>query len=128
MTSVTAHAVLLKKKERICVCRTLKSSRSSPWVKTVVDGPQARFEDVRVNLRRRKIRMTKHHLDGPQIGAAFEQMCCKRMTNDMRAERARQAGSRAVTFDDLPESDAAQRAAACVDEQPRRQPAFRSDH
>src|SRR5215471_20375989 len=125
MTSVTAHAVLLEredKKERKRVCRTLESSRirpvpttSGPRVETVVDRSEARFKDVRINLRRRQIGVAKHHLNRPEIGAAFEQVRCERVTDDMRAQRAREAGGGAVTFENLPESHAAQWTTARVD-------------
>src|SRR5215468_5905439 len=90
---------------------------SGPRVEAVVDGPEARFEDVRVNLRRRQIRVAKHHLNRPKIGAAFEQMRRKRVADHVRAQRARQTGGRAVTLENLPEPHAAQRTTARVDEQ-----------
>src|SRR4029077_488734 len=126
MTSVTAHAALLKKKERICVCRTRKSSRSSSWVKTIVHTPQTRLQDVRINLRGRKIRVPQHHLDGAQVGPAFEQVRRKRMADDVRAQRARHPPRRAMAFENLPEPHPAQRAAARVDEQPGGRPRLRA--
>jgi hypothetical protein len=39
---------------------------------------------MRVDLRRRNIGMTEHHLNRPEIRAAFEQMRRKRMAKHVR--------------------------------------------
>src|SRR5215470_10151837 len=114
-----------RKRETVCA-EHLSLAESGPRVEAVVDGPETRFEDVRVDLRRRQIRMAKHHLNRPEVGASFEQVRRKRMADDMRAQRARKTGGRTVTFENLPESHAAQRTAARVDEQTRRRSALRS--
>src|SRR6476469_4120773 len=44
------------------------------------------------------------------------------MPHDVRAQRRSHVGLTAVLLEQLPETDAAQRAPACVDEQPRRRP------
>ena len=82
----------------------------------VVDRTQPGFQDVSIDLRRREVRVAQHHLNGPKIRTAFEQVRSERVPDDMGAERARQAGGRAVAFDDFPEPHAAQRAATRVDE------------
>jgi len=40
--------------------------------------------NMRVNLRRRNIRMAEHHLNRPKIRTAFEQMRRKRMPEHVR--------------------------------------------
>ena len=70
--------------------------RSRARVKAVVDIPQTRLEHVRVDLRRREIGVPEHHLDGAQIGAALEQMRRERMPQDVRTERAADAGATTV--------------------------------
>ena len=72
-------------------CSILGSGPSLlPRVELVVDRAQARLQHVRVNLRRRQIGVAQHHLDGPEIGAAFEQMRRERVPQHVRAQlRAR---------------------------------------
>ncbi len=91
-------------------------------MKPIVHSTQPRLEDVRVDLRRREIRVAQHHLDGSQVGTAVEQMSGERVTDDMRAERFREPGLTAVPFQNFPEPDAAERAAPHVHEQSRRRP------
>ncbi len=95
-----------------------------PGVELVIDRPHPLFEHVRVDLRRREIRVAEHHLDRAQIGAALEQVRRKRMPQHVRAERAATARLPRVALQDLPEPDARQAgpAAARVDEQPRALP------
>src|SRR5437667_12291423 len=66
--------------------------------------------------------MSEHHLNGAEIGAALEQVRRERVPNRVRAERPRQIAAPRVRFEDLPEPDAAERAAPRVEEQPRRGP------
>src|SRR5262245_28510971 len=102
-------------------CReTVKSIKSCPRVEPVVDLPQPRLEDVRVDLRRREIGVAEHQLDGAQVGASLERMGRKRVPQHVRTERARQMRAASMLLQDLPEADAAERAAARVDEQARR--------
>src|SRR5215831_9760505 len=108
-----------RKRETVCA-EHLSLAESGPRVEAVVDCPQARFEDVRINLRRRQIRVAKHHLNRPEIRTAFEQVRGKRMADDVRAQRARQTSGGAVTLENFPEAHAAERTTARVDEQPRR--------
>src|SRR5205823_10059349 len=56
----------------------------------------------------------------PQVGAPFEQVRGERMTDHVRAERARQVGAAAVSLEELPEADAAHGLAPDVQKQPRR--------
>ena len=64
--------------------------------------------------------MAEHDLDGPQIGAALQQMRGEGVPQDVRADLARDAGRDPVGLEDLPDADARQGAAvARVDEQPR---------
>src|SRR5215831_733338 len=91
-----------RKRETVCA-EHLSLAESGPRVEAVVDRPQARFEDVCVDLRRRQIRVAKHHLNRPEIGAAFEQVRGKRVANDVRTQRVRQTGGGAVTLENLPE-------------------------
>src|SRR6185312_8226095 len=43
-----------------------------PGMKLVVRRTQPRFEHVRVDLSRRQVGVPEHHLNHPQVGAAFE--------------------------------------------------------
>ena len=72
-------------------------------MKSVVDGSQPGFEDVGVNLRRRQIRVSEHHLDGPEIGAAIEQMGRERMPQHVRADVAANPRLHPVLLEELPE-------------------------
>src|ERR1700741_5662812 len=85
------------------VVKRLSLAESRPGMEPIVHGAQPRLEDVRVDLRRREIRVAQHHLDGPQVGAAIEQVRGERMADDMRAERFREPGMAAVRFQNFPE-------------------------
>src|SRR6185369_11029701 len=87
---------------------------SGPRVETIVDRPETRLEDVRVNLRRREIGVAEHQLNRAQVGAALEQVRGERVPQHVRAERARQVAPPRVALEDLPEADAAQRSAAGI--------------
>src|SRR5262245_30364735 len=97
-------------------------SLSRPRMTSLVYRSQARFENVRVDLSRRQIRMAEHHLDRAEVRSAFEQVRRERMPHDMRAQRRPDVGLTPVLLEQFPETDAAQRAAARVHEQPRRRP------
>src|SRR4051812_7315253 len=77
----------------------------------VVDDPEPRLEDVRVDLGRGEIRVPEHHLDQAQVRSALEQVRGEGMPQHVRAEISRHARLRAVRLEDLPEADARQRAA-----------------
>src|SRR5262245_46071500 len=90
-------------------------------MKAIVDRTEPRFEDVRVDLGRGEIGVAEHQLNRPEVGATVEQVCRERMAEHVRAERPRETGAAAVPFENLPETDATERSAACVHEQPRRE-------
>src|SRR6266545_1834534 len=75
-------------------------------VKFVVDRSQARLEHVRVNLRRRQVRVPEHHLDRAQIRAPFQQVRREGVPQDVRADIAGDARLDAVVLQHLPESHA----------------------
>src|SRR2546421_9899592 len=54
--------------------KRLSLSKSRARVKAIIDRSQPRFEDVRVDLRRRQIRVPEHQLDRAEVGAALEEM------------------------------------------------------
>jgi hypothetical protein len=85
-------------------------------MEAVVDRPQARFEYMRVDLRGRKVGVTKHHLNRPKVSSSLQQMRRKRMPDDMRAEGLWETSPTPVAFQDLPEADAAERPTSSVDE------------
>ena len=60
--------------------------------------------------------MAEHHLDGAEVGTAFEQVRGERVADHMRAERRADTGGSSVRPQDLPEPDPAERSAAAVDE------------
>src|SRR5262245_19703518 len=88
-------------------------------MEALVDGPEPRLEDVRIDLCRRQIGVPEHHLNRAQISAALQQVRGVRMPEHMWTERSRQAGARAVRLEDLPTADSAQRATAGVEKQAR---------
>src|SRR5436190_1369021 len=102
MTSVTAHAALLSKRETVLLEHP-SLAESGSRVEAVIHSLEARLQHVRVNLRRRQVGVAEHHLNRAQVGAAFEQMRRKRVPQGVRAESAGQSGRRAVTLEDLPE-------------------------
>ena len=54
---------------------------------------------MRIDLRRRNTFMPEHFLYGAQIGAAFNQVGCKRMPEGMRANRFLNSGEHSQIFD-----------------------------
>src|SRR5689334_8796090 len=50
------------------------------WMVLVVDLPEACLQHVRVNLRRRQIRVAEHRLNGAEVGASLEKVRRKRVT------------------------------------------------
>ncbi len=103
--SVTAHAatLLLRASELDAAYsidnvydKQLSLADSCTWVESFVHGPQPRLEHVRVDLRGRQVGMAKHHLDGTQVGSAFEQVRRERVAQHVRADRGADAGPAAV--------------------------------
>src|SRR5215204_4643400 len=78
--------------------RTAVTRRLSAGMEAVVNGPQARFQDVGVDLRRGQVGVPQHHLDGAQVGAPVEQVGRERMADDVPAERVAYPDRRAVPF------------------------------
>src|SRR6185295_5872729 len=116
--SCRAPSYALKQREIPCR-KQLSLSESGPRVEAIVDRPEPRFEHVCVDLCGREVGVAEHQLDRTQVRAALEQMRGERVAQHVRAERARQVGFARVLLENLPEPDAAQRAAARVHEQAR---------
>src|SRR5205809_214631 len=68
-----------------------------------VDLFQTLAGHVSVNLRRRNIRMSQHHLQGAKVGPVLQQMGGKGMPDTMRRELSPNARLLSVSADDLPE-------------------------
>ena len=64
---------------------------------------QSLLIDMRVNLRRRNIRMPEHFLDDPQIGPVRQEVCRKRMSQEMRVNVDFKPGCCSDLFDNLPD-------------------------
>src|SRR5438045_923131 len=119
MPSVTAHARSLISSKRL--------SLSWPRVEPIVHGAQPRLENVRINLRGRQIGVAQHHLNRAQAAARLGQVRPKRMAHDVWTEHVRQTGAAPVAFQDFPEPDAAETAAANVQKDKWRPAPFRAD-
>ena len=78
---------------------------------------QPRAVHMRVDLRRRDIRMSEHRLHRPQIRAALEQVSCKRMAQGMRRHAFLDPCRKSVGSDELPKSLPGQRFAGARDKQ-----------
>ena len=74
----------------------------------LVDLLQALLDHVRVNLRRRNIRVSQHELDGAQISSPLQEMRGKAVTKFMRSQPSAQTQFDAVIMQDLPDADAAE--------------------
>src|SRR5689334_4355919 len=75
---------------------------------------------MRVDLRRRQIRMTEHRLDGAQVCSALQQMGREGVPQHVRAEGRPESGGQAVPAQDLPEAAPREAVtAARVHEEPR---------
>src|SRR5581483_3188166 len=70
----------------------------------VVHRAHAMLQHVRVNLRRREIRVAKHQLDCAQVGAALQQVRREGMTQHVRADGRAQACLARIRLEDLPEA------------------------
>ena len=67
---------------------------------------QTFLDHVRVNLRRRNVRVTKHHLHRTKVRASIEQMRGKAMTEHVRGQRLAEAGFPPIFPQALPKCDA----------------------
>src|ERR1700739_1154752 len=81
---------------------------------------QTLFHDVGIDLRRGNIAVTKHQLDGAKIGAAFQEMGGKTVTQHVGRKRHTQTGLAAISRENLPAPNAAEATAAAIEEQDRR--------
>src|SRR6187455_1664500 len=89
---------------RRSVALSRRASRAG--VACIVDRTHPMLEHVGIDLRGREVGMTEHHLDGAEIGAAFEQVRGERMPQRMRAEPGLQPGLAGVGLENLPEAHA----------------------
>jgi hypothetical protein len=64
-----------------------------PRMRLVVDAEQMLHRKLRVALSRREALVTKHLLDGAQVGAFFQHMCAKCVPESVRVNIRRQAFS-----------------------------------
>ena len=93
----------------------LTAGTLGPWMKAIIELSQASFVNVGVDLSRRDICVTQHRLHRPQVGTVLEQMGCEAVPQNMRRQ-ARNAESRAVPLEDLPESLPRQRVSKTIHE------------
>src|SRR5215204_4746518 len=95
---------------------TSQGELSAARVILTMDASKVLAIDVRIDLRRRDVRMPKHFLDRSQIGASLEQMGRKRMAERVRRHVLVDAGALDVFAQDLPRPHARQRLSARVEE------------
>src|SRR4029079_19703570 len=67
---------------------------------------------VRIDLRRRDVRVPEHLLDGAEVGAAFEEMGGEGVAEGVRRNRLCDAGPVDVAAGDFPGAHACERLAA----------------
>ena len=79
--------------------------------------PKPRPHNVGINLGGRDIGVPQHHLHAAEIGAAFQEMCGKTMTEYVGGQSVENAGPPAITGEQLPESLPGKTAAARGNEQ-----------
>ena len=73
---------------------------------------------VRIELRRRQIRVPEHLLDGAQVRASFEQVRCKRVPQEVRVDAfGLEPGLRGQAAEDEEDSGASEWSAACIEEE-----------
>src|SRR3954468_1175092 len=84
-----------------------------------VDVLQALGGELRVELRRRHVRVPEHLLQRAEVAASRQQVGRERVVQRVRAHLARQPRGGRVALDDLVEALAREAVAAVVDEQPR---------
>src|SRR3989454_8998444 len=94
-------------------------SDSRARVEVLVDLSQPLAVDVRVDLRRRDVRMAEHDLHGSQIGAPLQKMRREGVAQHMRAEPGSQTDGAAMLLENFPEPLPAHRAAAVVEKEGR---------
>src|SRR5918993_354784 len=92
---------------------------SSTWVRAEVHVLQPLAGEVRVELRRRDVRVAQHLLHGAQVAATGQQVRRERVPERVRAHAVRQPRGERVAADDLVEALAGELAAAEVHEQVR---------
>src|SRR3954447_25691553 len=80
---------------------------------------QALGREVRVDLRRRNVRVAEHLLQRAQVAAAGEQVGREGVAQRVRAHPPLEAGGARVALDDLVEALARQAAAAAVEDETR---------
>jgi len=68
-----------------------------------VNVPESLASDVRVDLRRRYIGVTKHHLYRPQVGPPLEKVCRERVSERMGIHLLVEFGLSNIFLDNLPE-------------------------
>src|SRR5579884_2866725 len=91
----------------------------------LVDGaPQPRSHYVRVDLRRRDIRVTQHGLHASQVRSTLQQVGSEAVTNNVRRQLAGDACFPAISAQKLPETLPAQATAPACYEQKRAGAAF----
>ncbi len=73
-------------------------------MKLSMDGFKSLLIDVRVDLRRRNIRVPEHFLDDAQVGAISEQMRRETVPEKMGINVFLQAGVAGMFFHDLPDT------------------------
>ena len=71
---------------------------------------------MRINLRRRNIRMAQQQLHYPQVRPMVDQVCCEGMSQRVRGERLLDAGDRSIAPDEVLECLSRHRPAARGDE------------
>src|SRR6185437_12803877 len=86
-----------------------------------IDFLQAFLHDVRINLRRRNIRMAEHKLNRTQIRAPLQQVSRKTMTQHVRFQFQSQRCFSPVLRKLFPETDAAHAAPEAIQENVWRQ-------
>src|SRR5258708_6520626 len=74
---------------------------------------------VRVDLRRRDVAVSQHHLHAAQVGAVFEQVCGEGVTKDVRGDVTSDSSLPRVTNDLHPEGLTGHRPAAVGEEEMR---------
>src|SRR3990172_1983593 len=82
-----------------------------------VDSLEVAALDVRVDLGGRDVGVAQHGLDGPQIGAASEEVRRERVAQLVGGDAPRYAGSARVPAEELPEALPGHAGAPRCDEQ-----------
>src|SRR4029078_698315 len=73
--------------------------------------------DMRIDLRRRYVRMAEHFLNGAKVGAAFEEMCGEGVAEGVGGNGFRDAGAIHVAAQDFPGAHAGEWLAPGVEEE-----------